>query len=299
MGSDSAEYPEEGPTRQVSVEGFWIDVSPVTTREFARFVEETGYVTVAEREIDPSEYPQLDPSILRPGSMVFKAPAGGRVDLSRFVNWWTYVPGASWARPEGPDTDVDDRTSHPVTHVAWDDVIAYSTWAGKQIPTEAEWERAARGGLDGATYAWGDELEPGGRVMANTWAGEFPLQNLKADAERGTSPVGTYPANGYGLFDMIGNVWEWTSDFYRPRHDAVTASPCCASVNPRSDDPSDSYDADEPGEAHVPRRVVKGGSYLCAPNYCQRYRPAARQGQQVESAMSHLGFRCILRPRPT
>ena len=299
MGSDWAEYPEEGPTRQVSVDGFWIDISPVTVGEFARFVDATGYVTVAEREIDPSEYPRLDPSILRPGSMVFKAPAGGPVDLSRFVNWWSYVPGASWAHPEGPDTDIGDRAGHPVTHVAWDDVMAYSTWAGKQIPTEAEWERAARGGLDGATYAWGDELEPGGRVMANTWVGEFPLVDRKPANERGTSQVGAYPANGYGLLDMIGNVWEWTSDFYRQRHDAATPSPCCAEVNPRSDDPSQSYDADEPGGAHIPRRVVKGGSYLCAPNYCQRYRPAARQGQQVESAMSHLGFRCILRPTPT
>lgn len=299
MGSNRTEYPEEGPVRQVSVDGFWIDITPVTVREFGHFVEATGYVTVAEREIDPSEYPQLDPSLLRPGSLVFKAPSGGRVDLSNFVSWWSYVPGADWAHPSGPDSDVLGRELHPVTHVAWDDVLAYATWAGKDLPTEAEWEFAARGGLDGAMYAWGDEFQPGGRIMANTWKGEFPFLDPKAEHERGTTEVGAYPPNGYGLFDMIGNVWEWTSDFYTSRQESIVPGSCCGEVNPRSDEPSFSYDAHEPGGAHIPRRVVKGGSHLCAPNYCQRYRPAARQPQQVESGMSHLGFRCIRRVSPT
>lgn len=297
MGSDTAGYPEEGPAHLVSVDGFWMDAHPVTVEGFRSFVDATGYVTVAERAIDPVEYPQLDPSVLRPGSMVFTPPRGP-VDLTSFLNWWRYVPGADWAHPAGPDSDVDERALHPVVHVAWDDVAAYAMWAGKEIPTEAEWERAARGGIDGAVYAWGDEFEPSGMVMANTWSGEFPWENLKPESERGTTPVGVYPSNPYGLVDMIGNVWEWTSDFYRVGHDVTSRGSCCASDNPRIDTLDGSYDDNEPGGAHVPRRVVKGGSYLCAANYCQRYRPSARQAQQVESSMSHLGFRCIRRPKP-
>lgn len=295
MGSDLDGYPEEGPVHLATVDGFWMDVTPVTVASFARFVAETGYLTVAERPLDPRQYPRLPREVLSPGSMVFQ-PTDGPADLSDMLSWWRYVPGADWAHPEGPDSSVDGRGDHPVVHVCWEDVAAYAAWTGKDLPTEAEWERAARGGLEGARYAWGDEFAPGGRLMANTWIGEFPWQNLKPPQIRRTTPVGAFPPNGFGLADITGNVWEWTSDFYRARHDPAPHE-CCAARNPRLDDEAGSYGADEPGGAHIPRRVVKGGSHLCAPNYCERYRPAARQAQQVESSMSHLGFRCVSRPR--
>lgn len=297
MGSDIDDYPEEGPPHPVTIDGFWMDATPVTVAAFSRFVEATGYVTVAEREIDPADYPLLDPAVLVPGSMVF-APTAGPVDLTNFLNWWQFVPGTSWKYPEGPGRGPGARDDHPVTHVAWEDVEAYAAWVGKDLPTEAEWERAARGGLEGATYAWGDEFQPGGTLMANTWVGEFPWENRKPADQRRTTAVGSYPANGYGLYDVTGNVWEWTCDFYRPRHDTPAAHSCCVPRNPRIESMADSFDLNEPGGAHLPRRVVKGGSHLCAPNYCQRYRPAARQAQQVDSSMSHLGFRCIRRDRP-
>ncbi len=294
MGSDATNYPEEGPAHPATVSGFWMDTTPVTVDAFARFVNATGHVTVAEQRMDPREYPQLDPALLQAGSMVF-TPPDGPVDLANFLKWWRYVPGASWAHPEGPESSVDLRGTHPVTHVAWEDAAAYATWVGKELPTEAEWERAARGGLEGATFAWGDEFEPGGRVMANTWKGEFPWQNHKRDAEQRTTPVNFFPANGYGLFDVTGNVWEWTADFFRPRHEIASAESCCVPRDPRVLTAAGSHDDHEPGGAHIPRRVVKGGSHLCAPNYCRRYRPAGRQAQQVDSSMSHLGFRCIRR----
>jgi formylglycine-generating enzyme len=294
-GSDLADYPEEGPPHLVTVDGFWMDVTPVMVAAFAAFAADTGYVTVAQRPLDPRQYPGLPAEVLVPGSMVFR-PADGPVDLTDMLNWWRYVPGADWAHPEGPGSTWAGRGDHPVVHVCWEDVAAYAVWAGKDLPTEAEWERAARGGLEGAQYAWGDEFAPGGRLMANTWIGEFPWQNLKPPEIRGTTPVGAFPANGFGLLDIAGNVWEWTRDFYRARHEPAAHS-CCAVTNPRIDDAAPSFGADEPGGAHVPRRVVKGGSHLCAPNYCERYRPAARQAQQVESSMSHLGFRCVIRPQ--
>jgi formylglycine-generating enzyme len=294
MGSDLADYPEEGPPYLVTVDGFWTDKAPVTVAAFAAFVADTGYLTVAQRPLDPLQYPGLSAEMRVPGSMVFR-PADGPVDLTDMLHWWRYVPGADWAHPEGPGSTVAGRGDHPVVHVCWEDVAAFAAWAGKDLPTEAEWERAARGGLEGARYAWGDEFAPDGRLMANTWIGEFPWQNLKPPEIRRTTPVGAFPANGFGLSDITGNVWEWTRDFYRTRHEP-SAHPCCAVTNPRVDDAAASFGADEPGGAHVPRRVVKGGSHLCAPNYCERYRPAARQAQQVESAMSHLGFRCVIRP---
>jgi len=294
MGSDLADYPEEGPPCLVTVDGFWTDKTPVTVAAFAAFVADTGYLTVAQRPLDPLQYPGLSAETLVPGSMVFR-PADGPVDLTDMLNWWRYVPGADWAHPEGPGSTVAGRGDHPVVHVCWEDVAAFAAWAGKDLPTEAEWERAARGGLEGARYAWGDEFAPDGRLMANTWIGEFPWQNLKPPEIRRTTPVGAFPANGFGLSDITGNVWEWTRDFYRARHEP-SAHPCCAVTNPRIDDAAASFGADEAGGAHVPRRVVKGGSHLCAPNYCERYRPAARQAQQVESSMSHLGFRCVIRP---
>ena len=214
MGSEDF-YPEEAPVRRVEVRGFWIDERPVTVAEFRRFVKATSYVTVAERPLDPTDFPDADPTALVPGSLVFR-PTRGPVDLRDFRNWWAYVPGARWNRPTGPGTETHAR--HPVTQVAYEDAAAYAAWVGKELPTEAEWEYAARGGLEGATYAWGEEPFPGGRAMANTWQGEFPWQNLCLDGFAGTSPVGSFPPNGYGLFDMIGNVWEWTCDRVRRRH---------------------------------------------------------------------------------
>jgi sulfatase modifying factor 1 len=284
-------YPEERPVHEVTVDGFWIDRHPVTVAQFKRFVRDTGYVTVAERPLDPRDYPDADPDLLVPGSLVFRRTAGP-VDLSDYRNWWEYVPGACWKRPGGPGTSIRGREKHPVVQVAYEDAETYAKWAGKDLPTEAQWEYAARGGLDGAVFAWGDEHFPGGEAMANTWQGEFPWQNLRLDGYEGTSPVGSFPANGYGLFDMTGNVWEWTSDWYATGHGGTAARPCCGPAdNPRVSSPDQSYLPGQPG-AHIPRRVLKGGSHLCAPNYCLRYRPAARQPQSIDTAMAHLGFRC-------
>jgi formylglycine-generating enzyme required for sulfatase activity len=287
MGSDDF-YPEERPVHRVAVDGFWMDIQPVTVAEFRRFVDATGYVSVAERVPDPADYPGVDPSLLVPGSLVFRRPAR-RVPLDDPRRWWAYVPGAFWRAPEGPGSTVEGRKDHPVTHIAWEDAAAFARWAGKALPTEAEWEFAARGGLEGAPFAWGSEFAPGGRMMANTWQGEFPWQNLRTDGYEGTSPAGAFPANGYGLYDMAGNVWEWTADPFTARHPADCGRPCCIPRNPRAAEPG------EPGGG-IPRRVTKGGSHLCAPNYCLRYRPAARQGNAVDSSACHIGFRCIVRP---
>ncbi|HEX5617977.1 MAG TPA: formylglycine-generating enzyme family protein [Solirubrobacteraceae bacterium] len=271
-------YPEEGPVRRVAVESFAIDRHPVTVGEFRRFVKATGYVTVAERPLDPDDYPDADPAALVPGALVFR-PARGPVDLLDYRNWWDYVPGATWQRPEGPASDAYTRGRHPVTQIAYEDAQAYATWVGKALPTEAEWEYAARGGLDGAIFAWGDEFAPGGQLMANTWQGEFPWQNLMQDGYAATSPVGAFPPNGYGLHDMTGNVWEWTCDAPNGGGDAPQ-SPCCGPA---------------PDDERIPRRVIKGGSHLCAPNYCLRYRPAARQFEAVDTSTGHIGFRCVVR----
>jgi formylglycine-generating enzyme required for sulfatase activity len=292
MGSEQF-YPEERPVRRVAVDGFWMDERLVTNEQFAAFVADTGYVTVAERPLDPGDYPGADPDLLAPGSVVFRRSTGP-VDLNDNRIWWEYVLGACWRRPEGGESTIEGRGRHPVVHVCWEDVDAYARWAGKDLPTEAEWEFAARGGLEDAVFAWGDEHFPGGRAMANTWQGEFPWQNLLLDGFEGTSPVGSFPANGYGLLDVTGNVWEWTCDYYttpsRNQHS------CCVPSNPRVVTPDHSYaPADEPG-SNLPRMVIKGGSHLCAPNYCQRYRPAARQPQMVDTGTAHLGFRCIIRP---
>jgi formylglycine-generating enzyme required for sulfatase activity len=232
------------------------------------------------------DYPDADPELLVPGSLVF-LKASGPVDLHDHRNWWRWAPGADWRHPEGPESTVGGRERHPVTHVSHEDAAAYAEWAGKSLPTEAEWEYAARGGLDGADFTWGDEVAPKGRMMANTWQGEFPWQNLLLDRYEGTSPVETYPPNGYGLYDMAGNVWEWTDDHFTLPSSGAAPS-CCAPHNPReSPDVAD-------GERFA-RRVIKGGSHLCAPNYCLRYRPAARQGETVDSTTSHIGFRCVVR----
>jgi formylglycine-generating enzyme len=292
MGSDH-HYAEEAPAREVTVAGFWIDPSPVTNREFARFIRKTGYVTVAEQAPDPADYPAARPDMLVPFSMVFVAPRH-RVSLADPHNWWTPVPGANWRCPQGPGSSNSRVPDHPVVHVAWADVVAYASWAGRVIPAEAEWELAARGGLKGAEYAWGDELNQAGEWMANTWQGEFPMQNTGTDGYARTSPVGAFPANGYGLYDMIGNVWEWTSDWYSAGHAAAPA--CCS---PGEDGSSRLQSIDRRDLARVPRKVMKGGSHLCAPNYCRRYRPAARMAQPVDTSTSHLGFRCIIRDNPS
>jgi formylglycine-generating enzyme len=293
MGSEDF-YPEEGPVHEVSVDGFWMDRHTVTNEEFARFVQATGYITIAERELNPADYPGAPPENLVPGALVFQR-SQGPVDLTDYRNWWVWTPGTSWRHPLGPRSSITGIEQHPVVHVAYEDAEAYARWAGKELPTEAEWERAARGGLEGKKFTWGDEHFPGGKAMANSWQGEFPWQNLLVDGFAGTSPVGSFPPNGYGLFDMAGNVWEWTSDWYVHHHANEIVQACCGpAVNPRIASSHKSYDPGQPS-IRIPRRVVKGGSHLCAPNYCLRYRPAARQPQMIDTGMSHIGFRCIIR----
>jgi formylglycine-generating enzyme required for sulfatase activity len=263
----------------------------VTNAQFQHFVKATGYVTLAERVPNPADYPGAKPELLVAASVVFQKPRH-RVDLGNHYNWWTYVPGANWRHPEGPASSLKGRAQHPVVHVAYEDAEAYARWVGKDLPTEAEWEFAARGGLDGAEFVWGDEFTPGGKPRANTWQGEFPWQNLQTDGFEGTAPVGSFPPNGYGLYDMAGNVWEWTTDWYQ-EHSQISHS-CCGSMNPKGGEREQSYDPCVP-EIQIPRKVMKGGSFLCAPNYCRRYRPAARMAQPVDTSTCHLGFRCIVR----
>ena len=290
MGSND-HYPEEAPAHRVRVDPFWIDRYAVTNREFARFVEATGYVTLAERPANPADYPGAKPELLAPSSVMFRK-AKERIDLTDHYNWWIYVAGADWRHPRGPGSTIKGLWKHPVVHVAFEDAEAYASWAGKALPTEAEWEFAARGGLEGAEFTWGDEFTPGNRHMANTWQGEFPWQNLLQDGYEGTAPVGAFPPNGYGLYDMAGNVWEWTTDWYQD-HGRIAKS-CCTLENPRGGDPDASRDPRLP-DVRIPRKVMKGGSHLCAPNYCRRYRPAARMPQGIDTSTCHLGFRCIVR----
>jgi formylglycine-generating enzyme required for sulfatase activity len=292
MGSDK-HYPEEAPVHHVTVDAFWIDRTPVTNHEFRKFVNATGYVTFAELAPDPKDYPGALPHMLKAGSLVFTPPKHP-VDLKDWSQWWKFKFGADWRRPYGPRSSISGLNDHPVVHVAYHDALAYAQWAGKELPTEAEWEFAARGGLDGAEYAWGDEFTPGNRQMANTWQGAFPQENLSLDGYERTSPVTAFPPNGYGIHDMIGNVWEWTCDWYVPRHEADAPKACCIPENPRGGCEQDGYDAGEP-QIKIPRRVIKGGSHLCAPNYCRRYRPAARHPEPVDTSTSHVGFRCITR----
>jgi formylglycine-generating enzyme required for sulfatase activity len=294
MGSDR-HYPEEAPAHRVTVDGFWMDRAPVTNREFRRFVEATGYLTFAEIAPKAEDYPGALPHMLKAGSLVFSPPTHP-VDLTDWSQWWTFRFGASWRKPYGPGSSIKGLDDHPVVHVAYCDAEAYTAWVGKSLPTEAEWEFAARGGLDDAEFAWGDELMPEGRQMANTWQGEFPHQNLSAHAYKRTTPVGAFPANGYGLVDMIGNVWEWTADFYTAKHAADALKDCCLPANPRGGREEDSHDPCQP-QIRIPRKVLKGGSHLCAPSYCRRYRPAARHAQPVDTSTSHVGFRCIVRER--
>ena len=281
MGSDE-HYPEEAPAHRVRVDAFAIEPFAATNRWFAAFIEESGYVTAAERPLDPADFPGAPAENLEPGSLVFTMTPGP-VDLRHLNRWWTWTPGASWRHPAGPRSTLTGRDDHPVVHIAYEDADAYATWAGLALPTEAEWELAARGGLEGATFTWGDEPEsPGGR-RANYWHGDFPW---RADAGYGsTTPVGSYPANAYGLFDMAGNVWEWTSDWYFSQHPEDATKPCCVPMNPRGGSEEASLDTAQP-QFRIPRKVIKGGSFLGADSYCMRYRPAARRPQMIDTGRS-------------
>ena len=316
MGSED-HYPEEKPVHLASVDGFWMDKYQVSNAQFARFVKQTGYVTVAERQPDPADFPGAPPENLVPGSLVFRKTEGP-VDLRQIHLWWVWTPGVYWKKPEGRGSHIRKRKRHPVAHIAYEDAAAYLEWAGKTLPTEAEWEFASRGGLDGTTFTWGNEHFPNGKPMANTWQGEFPWQHLNLDGYISTAPVGSFPPNGYGLYDMAGNAWDWTDDWWTPSHvgmvshagmvsHSVTIShsdtadhnadddkPCCLPQNPRGGTMEGSYDRSVP-QFRIPRKVVKGGSHLCAPNYCLRYRPAARRPQMIDTGTSHISFRGVVR----
>jgi formylglycine-generating enzyme required for sulfatase activity len=296
MGSEE-HYREEAPVTRVSVADFWMDTHPVTNRQYAEFVAATGYVTVAERAPAPEEYPGALPDALVPGSLVFVGTAGP-VDLRDFSQWWAWVPGADWRHPTGPGSSLESLENHPVVQVALADVEAYCAWAGAELPTEAEWEFAARGGLDGAPFAWGWDDPQESAPVANTWQGAFPYANSGLDGWERTSPVGAYPANGYGLLDMIGNVWELTADWYTASHSPVgegtSEAACCAPGRSEAQTRQESIDVQQ-AQFAIPRRVIKGGSHLCTTQYCFRYRPAARQPQASDTGTSHVGFRTLVR----
>ncbi|GJD62143.1 Formylglycine-generating enzyme [Methylobacterium frigidaeris] len=287
-------YPEEAPVRRATVGDFWIDERPVTNAQFAEFAEATGYVSFAEMPPDPRDYPGMPPDMARAGSAVFVAP--GASGDAQAHSWWHFVFGADWRHPQGPGSSVAQIMDHPVVHIAYQDAEAYARWAGKALPTEAEWEFAARGGRDGLIYPWGDDLAPSGRIMANYWQGRFPYENTCEDGFEGTSPAGSFPPNDFGLYDMIGNVWEWTDDWFSARPAAAERS-CCGPVRARAASEAESYDPG--GGPPVGRKVLKGGSHLCAANYCRRYRPAARHAQPIDSPASHIGFRCVVRQTGT
>ncbi len=300
MGTDEQDaYPAERPAHRVKVGAFWMDATEVTNRQFLEFVRATGYVTVAERPIDweqlktqlPPDTPKPPEENLQPGSIVFTPPTRP-IPLTIAEVWWTWTGGANWRHPTGPGSTADDRLDYPVVHVAWEDAAAYAKWAGKRLPTEAEWEYAARGGLEATRYAWGDELRPGGKFLANVWQGSFPDQNSGEDGFPAAAPVKSFPPNGFMLYDMIGNVWEWCEDWYRTdAHETLAATGLCE--NPRG--PKESWDPESP---YSKRRVTKGGSYLCAENYCVNYRPSARRGTDWDTGLPHVGFRCVMSPTP-
>lgn len=288
MGSD-AHYAEEAPAHPVTVSAFAIDRHQVTNRQFAAFVAGTGYVTIAERPLDPADFPGAPPENLVPGSLVFRRTTGP-ADLRHISQWWAWTPGACWQHPEGPASSLEGREDHPVVHIAFEDAERYAAWADKGLPTEAQWELAARGGLEGAAYTWGDAPEPPGDARANYWHGDFPWRPEPGYGN--TTPVGSFAPNGHGLFDMAGNVWEWTTDWFGSRHPPAAARACCVPVDPRGGTEEGSLDRSQPQFA-IPRKVIKGGSFVCADSYCRRYRPAARRPQMIDTGMSHIGFRCV------
>ncbi len=290
MGSQADEMPDGKPIHQVYVDGFWMDETEVTNAQYAEFVDETGYVTVAERPLDPKDFPGAPPEMLVPGAVVFAPPAGA-VPLDTNLRWWNYVPGASWRHPTGPDSNLEGRENFPVINVAFEDAKTYAEWAGKRLPTEAEWERAARGGLDQQPFVWGDTFEPAGKHLANTFQGHFPDNNTAADGFVEASPVRSFPPNAFGLYDVAGNVWEWCGDWYRPDTYAIRAEKGELAVNPKG--PDESYDPQEPG---VAKRVQKGGSFLCTNQYCSRYMPGGRGKGDVDTGTNHIGFRCAKDP---
>ncbi|HEY7334813.1 MAG TPA: formylglycine-generating enzyme family protein [Bryobacteraceae bacterium] len=290
MGAADSHMADAQPWHRVYVDGFWMDKTEVTNEQFARFVKATGYVTVAERKPRAEDYPQAIPDKLVAGSVVF-SPPDHPVALDNHYQWWNYIPGANWRHPEGPDSNIKSRMNHPVVHIAYEDALAYCKWAGARLPTEAEYEFASRGGLDRKPYVWGDEFMPGGKHMANTFQGHFPDANTGEDGYRSTSPVGSFPANGYGLFDMAGNVWEWTSDWYRPDYYQTLAASGEIARNPKG--PADSFDPAEPG---VRKRVQRGGSFLCTDQYCSRYIAGGRGKGELDTGTNHLGFRIVREP---
>jgi sulfatase modifying factor 1 len=300
MGSERPESRmNEKPVLKVRVDGFWLDEHDVTNAEFRKFVDATGYKTTAERPVDWEELkkqvapgtPKPPDEALLPGSLVFN-PTEGPVDLRKLDSWWSWTTGASWQHPEGPESNLEGREQHPVVQVSWEDAVAYAKWANKRLPTEAEWEFAARGGLEGKRYAWGDDFKPGGKFMTNTWTGDFPYKNTKEDGFERTSPVKTFPSNGYGLYDMGGNVWNWVSDLYRPDTHARTKLALAGASCHNPQGPPTSYNPGHPNQ--TVERVTKGGSFLCHVAYCESYRPSARRGTPPDTGMSHIGFRCAL-----
>jgi formylglycine-generating enzyme len=292
MGCGDCGMPDALPVHLVAVDGFWMDRTPVTNAEFSRFVEATKYVTVAERPLNPRDYPSVPPDKLVPGSAVFR-PTSTPVPLDNPLQWWRYTPGADWKHPEGPSSNITGRQDHPVVHVAFEDVVAYAKWSNKRIPSETEFEFAARGGLDRNRYPWGNELSPAGKAVANTWQGRFPANDRGEDGYLGTSPVTAFPANGFGLYDMGGNVWQWCADWYRPDAYADRQKSGTTVRNPQG--PADSFDPQEPGAA---KRVLRGGSYLCTDQYCARYLVGSRGKGEVTSGTSNLGFRLVRSPSP-
>ena len=282
---DNNTYQEEGPEHLVELDGFWIDAHEITNAQFVAFVKETGYVTVAERMPNPAEIPGAPPEMLQPGSVTFTPPNQG----GQLTTWWSYTPGANWQQPDGPGSSIAGKDHYPVVHIAFEDAQRYAQWAGRQLPTEAQYEFAARSQREREHYAWGgNELAPGGKYQANTWQGLFPFHNSEEDGYVGIAPVSCYAANDYGAYDLIGNVWEWTANWYAPGHNPDD------NHNPQGPAQQDSYDKNNAG---FPVRVIKGGSYLCAPNFCMRYRPAARHAQDTGLGSGHIGFRTVLNKR--